>query len=101
MVARLVMIPVALFAGALADKRGRRKSLLVAFAVLQMRAALSAFIGDPMRLISAKVLDRAASGIEGVAVPIVVADLTWSNGRTQRALGTVNAVHVSRRGGQP
>ena len=91
MVAQLVMIPVALFAGSLADKRGRRKLLLVALAVLPVRAALSAFIDDPVWLISAEILDGVASGIVGVAVPVVVADLTWGSGRTQTALGTVNA----------
>ncbi|MEA1831152.1 MFS transporter [Methylobacterium durans] len=92
MVAQLVMIPVALFAGSLADKRGRRKLLLVAFAVLPVRAALSGFIDDPLWLIAAEILDGVASGIVGVAVPVVVADLTWGSGRTQTALGTVNAV---------
>ncbi|MER2267379.1 MFS transporter [Methylobacterium oxalidis] len=92
MVAQLVMIPVALFAGSLADRRGRRKLLLVAFAVLPVRAALSGFIDDPYWLITAEILDGVASGIVGVAVPIVVADLTWGSGRTQTALGTVNAV---------
>ncbi|WP_244965563.1 MFS transporter, partial [Methylobacterium soli] len=65
---------------------------LVAFAVLPVRAALSGFIDDPMWLISAEVLDGVASGIVGVAVPVVVADLTWGSGRTQTALGVVNAV---------
>lgn len=92
MVAQLVMIPVALLAGSLADKRGRRKLLLVALAALPVRAALSAFIDDPLWLISAEILDGVASGIVGVAVPVVVADLTWGSGRTQTALGTVNAV---------
>ncbi|GJD66064.1 MFS transporter [Methylobacterium frigidaeris] len=92
MVAQLVMIPVALLAGSLADKRGRRKLLLVALAALPVRAALSAFIDDPLWLISAEILDGVASGIVGVAVPVVVTDLTWSSGRTQTALGTVNAV---------
>ncbi|MGH1571336.1 MFS transporter [Methylobacterium sp. P31] len=92
MVAQLVMIPVALLAGSLADKRGRRKLLLAAFAVLPLRAALSAYIDDPLWLISAEVLDGVASGIVGVAVPVVVADLTWGSGRTQTALGTVNAI---------
>jgi MFS family permease len=64
----------------------------VASAVLPVRAALSGFIDDPMWLISAEVLDGVASGIVGVAVPVVVADLTWGSGRTQTALGTVNAV---------
>ena len=92
MVAQLVMVPVALFAGSLADRSGRRKLLLVAFAVLPLRALLSAYIDDPVWLISAEILDGVASGIVGVAVPVVVADLTWGSGRTQTALGTVNAV---------
>ncbi len=39
--------PVALFAGSLADRRGRRQLLLVACAVLPARALLSAFLSDP------------------------------------------------------
>lgn len=91
-VAQAVMIPVALFAGSLADRRGRRQLLLVACAVLPARALLSAFLSDPYWLILAEVLDGVASGVIGVAVPVVVADLTWGSGRTQTALGTVAAV---------
>ena len=92
MVAQFTMVPVALLAGSLADRRGRRKLLLAAFAVLPVRAVLSAFVDDPAWLIGAEILDGVASGIVGVAVPVVVADLTWGSGRTQTALGTVNAV---------
>lgn len=92
MVAQLVMVPVALAAGTLADRRGRRQLLIAACLALPVRAALSAFIDDPVWLISAEILDGVASGIIGVAVPVVVADLTWGSGRTQTALGTVNAV---------
>ncbi|TGD95853.1 MFS transporter [Methylobacterium nonmethylotrophicum] len=91
-VAQAVMIPVALFAGSLADRRGRRQLLLVACAVLPARALLSAFLTDPYWLVLAEVLDGVASGVIGVAVPVVVADLTWGSGRTQTALGTVAAV---------
>lgn len=92
MVAQLVMVPVALFAGSLADRRGRRQLLMVAFAVLPVRALMCGLINDPLWLIGAEVLDGIASGIVGVAVPVVVADLTWGSGRTQTALGSVNAV---------
>lgn len=92
MVAQLVMVPVALAAGSLADRRGRRQLLIAACVALPVRAALSAFIDDPYWLITAEILDGVASGIIGVAVPVVVADLTWGSGRTQTALGTVNAV---------
>jgi MFS family permease len=91
-VAQLVMIPVALFAGSLADRRGRRQLLIAACAVLPVRAALCAVIDDPLWLVSAEILDGIASGIIGVAVPVVVADLTWGSGRTQTALGSLNAI---------
>ncbi|ACA17652.1 major facilitator superfamily MFS_1 [Methylobacterium sp. 4-46] len=92
MVAQLTMIPVALLAGSLADRRGRRQLLVAACAVLPLRALLSAFLDDPAWLILAEVLDGVASGVIGVAMPVVVADLTWGSGRTQTALGTVSAV---------
>ncbi|GJE26149.1 MFS transporter [Methylobacterium organophilum] len=92
MIAQGVMIPVAYFAGSLADRRGRRQLLIAACFALPLRAALSAFIDDPAWLIAAEVLDGVASGIIGVAVPVVVADLTWGSGRTQTAFGSINAV---------
>ena len=92
MVAQLVMVPVALYAGSLVDRRGRRHLLMLAFAVLPVRAVMSGLIDDPWWLIGAEVLDGVASGIVGVAVPVVIADLTWGSGRTQTALGSVNAV---------
>jgi MFS family permease len=91
-VAQLTMIPVALWAGALADRQGRRRLLLLACAALPVRAVLTAFVSDPAWLILAEVLDGVASAVVGVAVPVIVADLTWGSGRTQTALGTVNAI---------
>lgn len=92
MVAQGVMIPVAWLAGTYADKRGRRWLLIAACFILPIRALLTAFLNDPVWLISAEILDGIASGIMGVAVPVVVADLTWGSGRTQTALGSVNAI---------
>ena len=91
-VAQLTMIPVALWAGSLADRRGRRHLLLLACAALAARALLSALIDNPYGLIGAEVLDGVGSGVLGVAVPVLVADLTWTTGRTQTALGAVNTV---------
>jgi MFS family permease len=91
-VAQLTMIPISLMAGSIADRRGRRMLLFVACAVLPVRAVISAFVSDPYWLIGAEILDGVASGIVGVAVPVVVADLTWGSGRTQTALGAVAAV---------
>lgn len=91
-IAQGVMIPVALWAGLLADRRGRRRLLTVACLVLPLRALLSAYTTDPWVLILAEVMDGVSSGLIGVAVPVVVADLTWGTGRTQTALGALNTI---------
>ncbi len=91
-IAQLTMIPVALWAGSLADRRGRRHLLLLACVALVARAVLSALVDNPYWLIGAEVLDGIGSGVLGVAVPVLVADLTWTSGRTQTALGAVNAL---------
>lgn len=89
-VAQFTMIPVALWAGTHAQKAGRRRLLVLACAVLPLRAVFSAFVTDPVWLIFAEVLDGVSSGLIGVAAPLVVADFTWGSGRTQTALGAVN-----------
>ena len=91
-VAQLTMIPVAVFAGSSADKRGRRHLLLIACAALVLRAFLSALTSSPIVLGVAEVLDGIGSGLLGVGVPVAIADLTWGSGRTQTALGTVNGL---------
>jgi MFS family permease len=91
-VAQLTMIPVALWAGSRADQAGRRRLLLIACLALPVRAILCAMVTDPRALMAAEVLDGVSSGLIGVAVPLVVADLTWGSGRTQTALGALNAL---------
>ena len=91
-IAQLTMIPVALWAGSLANEQGRRHLLPVACVVLLARAIYSALLSDPAWLVPAEILDGVASGLIGVAVPVLVADLTWGSGHTQTALGTVNGL---------
>jgi MFS family permease len=91
-VAQLTMIPVALWAGSRADQAGRRRLLLIACLALPVRAIFCAMVVDPRALMAAEVLDGVSSGLIGVAVPLVVADLTWGSGRTQTALGTLNSL---------
>jgi MFS family permease len=91
-VAQLTMIPVALWAGSRADQGGRRRLLLIACLALPVRALLCAMVTDPRGLMVAEVLDGISSGLIGVAVPLVVADLTWGSGRTQTALGALNSL---------
>ena len=90
--AQATMIPVALAAGRVADRGARRRLLLLACAVTPVRAALSAFVSVPALLVPAEMLDGVAAGLIGVAVPIMVADVTWGSGRTQTALGALNTL---------
>lgn len=57
-----------------------------------MRAVFTALVDAPLWLIPAELLDGVASGLLGVAIPVLVADLTWGSGHTQTALGTVNGL---------
>jgi MFS family permease len=91
-VAQFTMIPVALRAGSRADQAGRRRLLLIACMTLPLRAVFCAIVTDPGLLMAAEVLDGISSGLIGVAVPVVVADLTWGSGRTQTALGALNSL---------
>lgn len=91
-VAQGTMIPIALWAGSLADRRGRRHLLFGAFAAQAVRAVISGVLANPYWLLPAEICDGVASGLLGVAIPVVVADLTWGSGRTQTALGSVNMV---------
>ncbi len=90
--AQMTMIPVALLAGSLADQRGRRHLLLLACLAQPVRAVLCATVTDPLWLVPAEVLDGVASGLLGVATPVLAADLTWGTGRTQTALGGLNTL---------
>ncbi len=91
-VAQATMIPVALWAGSLADRKGRRRLLLIACAATPLRAVLCAFCVGPWSLLPAEILDGISSGLIGVAIPILVADITWGSGRTQTAIGLLNTL---------
>ena len=90
--AQVTMIPVALWAGSLADRRGRKHLLLIACLAQPVRVLLCSWVTDPVWLIPTEVLDGVASGLLGVATPVMVADLTWGTGRTQTALGGLNTL---------
>jgi len=89
-VAQLVMTPVALAAGHLADSWGRKRVFLVAFSVLPMRGLLFAFSANPWLLVSVQILDGIGAGIFGVVSVIVVADLAQRTGRFNLLQGAMN-----------
>ncbi|MBW4572135.1 MAG: MFS transporter [Tolypothrix carrinoi HA7290-LM1] len=89
-VAQLIMIPVATWAGTTANKWGRKPLILIAFAAVLIRALLYTLNRNPWFLVSVQVLDGIASGIFTVLVVVVVADLTQGTGRFNLAQGAIN-----------
>lgn len=91
-VAQLIMIPVAAWAGTTANKWGRKPLILIAFAAVLIRALLYILSRNPWFLVSVQVLDGIASGIFTVLVVVVVADLTQGTGRFNLAQGAINTM---------
>lgn len=85
-VAQLVMIPSANFAGRLAEG-GRKRIFLVGFGVLPIRGVLYTLSQNPFFLVSVQILDGIAGGIFGVLSVVMVADLTKGSGRFNLAQG--------------
>ncbi len=89
-ISQLVMTPVALFAGWLADRWGRKPVFLMAFAALPIRGLLFALTRNPYLLVSVQVLDGVGAGIFGVVAVIIVADLAQHTGRFNLMQGAMN-----------
>lgn len=80
LVAQAVMIPVALLAGRLVDRWGRKPVFAVGFIALPVRIALYALAQTPEQLIAIQTLDGIGAGIYGVVIVSMVADLTRGKG---------------------
>jgi len=91
-IAQFVMVPMAILAGRMADTWGRKPLLLVAFAVLPIRAVLYTFSNDSAWLLGVQVLDGVGAGLFITLLPLLVADLTRGTGRYNMALGVVITV---------
>lgn len=91
LVSQLVMLPVAVLAGRLADLWGRKRSFLIGFAVLPLRGFLFAIVRNPYALVSIQILDGIGAGIFGVLSVVVVADLARRTGRFNLMQGAMNA----------
>jgi MFS family permease len=89
-VAQLVMIPVATWAGRAAGARGRKPVLLLGFLVLPVRGVLYTLSGNPYFLVSVQILDGMGAGIFGVLSVLVVADLTRGTGRFNLTNGAIS-----------
>ena len=87
--AQLIMVPVALIAGAKADAWGRKPIFLAAFAVLTLRGLLYPLSDNAYWLVGVQLLDGVGAGIFGALFPIVVADLTRGSGHFNVSLGAI------------
>jgi predicted MFS family arabinose efflux permease len=96
-VAQVVMIPVSHWAGKLAPS-GRKRLLLIAFAVLPIRGVLYTLTNEPTLLVAIQILDGVGAGIFGVLSILVVSDLTKGSGlfnTTQGAIATAVGLGAS------
>ncbi|WP_419897528.1 MFS transporter [Roseomonas sp. USHLN139] len=87
--AQCVMVPVALLAGARADRWGRKPLFLAAFGVLALRGFLYVLSDSPYWLMAVQLLDGIGAGLFGALFPVVVADLTRGTGRFNVAQGAI------------
>ncbi len=88
-VAQLTMIPMALLAARLAERRGYWIVLMIALLALPVRGAIAAWLTTPIGLVPVQMLDGVGAGMLGVAVPGLVARILSGSGRINAGLGAV------------
>jgi MFS family permease len=96
--AQLIMVPVAVVSGGLAESWGRKPTLMIAFTVLPLRGALYTCTSNPYVLVAIQLLDGIGAGVFGVVGVLVIADLTKGTGRfnlMQGALATATGIGAS------
>ena len=90
-IAQLIMIPVALVSGRLADRIGRKSILLVSFGALVLRGLLFSLSQSPNYLVAIEALDGIGTGISGVLTVLVISDLAKGTGRFNLLQGAMQA----------
>lgn len=90
--AQLVMVPMALLAGAKADQWGRKPLLLAGFLILPLRGVLYTLADDPYWLVAVQLLDGIGAGLFGALFPVMVKDLTLGSGHFNISLGALTTV---------
>jgi MFS family permease len=89
--AQLVMIPVAVLTGKLADPWGRKPLFLIGFAVLALRGILYTLGHGAVYLITVQSLDGVGAAIFGVLWVIIISDLAKGTGRFNLLQGAIQA----------
>jgi MFS family permease len=96
--AQLVMLPIALLVGSIADSWGRKLLFLAGSAILPVRAALYILSDNSFWLIGVQLLDGVGAGVFGALTPLVIADIMRGTGRynlAQGAIATVQGIGAS------
>ncbi|KQT82225.1 MFS transporter [Aurantimonas sp. Leaf443] len=91
-IAQATMIPLALLAARVAQKRGYFIVLLAALIALPIRGLLAGLWDNPYAVIPVQMLDGVGAGLLGVAVPGLVAQIMRGTGRVNAGLGAVMTV---------
>src|ERR1700744_412831 len=89
--AQLVMIPVAILTGKLADPWGRKPLFLIGFTVLALRGVLYTLGKGAVYLIAVQSLDGVGAAIFGVLWVIIISDLAKGTGRFNLLQGEIQA----------
>ena len=87
--AQLVMVPVSVISGRLAETLGRKPVFLVAFAILPVRGFLYTLGSSPAWIVGVQLLDGVGAGIFGVLAVMMIADLTRGTGRFNLVRGAL------------
>ena len=93
--AQIVMVPMAMLAGAKADRWGRKALFLAGFAILPLRGVLYTLSDAPTWLLAVQLLDGVGAGLFGALAPLIIDDLTEGTGRfnvSQGAVATVQGI---------
>lgn len=87
--AQAVMVPVALAAGWLCDRWGRKPVFAIGFLALPIRIFLYSLTSNPWVLVALQTLDGIGAGIYGVVIVAICADLTRGKGRFNALQGLI------------
>ena len=88
-VPQLLVAALSPMVGRAAAHWGRRPVLLLGFAAVPLRAALFALTDQPTLVVAIQALDGVSGAVFGVLLPLVVADISYRNGRFNLAMGTI------------
>jgi MFS family permease len=83
------MIPMALLAAKLAEKRGYGPFFLFALLALLARGLVAGFWHDPWSIVTVQILDGVSAGLIGVVTPGIVAKILRGTGHVNMELGIV------------